>query len=101
MKSGVSSKHWGSKSPLGNMLKQEYEAFQIEVGLYGDILMHSWKDMGELATKNIWFENLWQLCSHYGIKVHMAKDLTLGPVQERDVSIIAAFWDLGFRGTEL
>ena len=44
-------KHLGSKSLPGEMLKQEYEAFQIEVGLYSDILKYLWNDMGDLARK--------------------------------------------------
>ena len=56
--------------------------------------------MGQLATKNTWFENLWHLCSNFGIKLHMAKKEAMGPVREGDVSVMAAFWDLGFRGAD-
>ena len=60
----------------------------------------SWKEIGELATKNTWFENLWQLCSHFGIKVHMEKEIALGPVREGDVTVNAAFWDVDYRGAD-
>ena len=83
------------------MLQQEYEAFQIELGLYGDILSYSWKDMGCLATRNTWFENLWQLCEHFGLKVHTQREAWLGPVRDGDVALMLAFWDLGYRGTDL
>ena len=57
--------------------------------------------MGVLATKNTWFENLWQLCEYFGLKVHMQKGAWLGPVREGDVALMLAFWDLGYRGTDL
>ena len=35
----------------------EYEAFQIEGGLYNDVLAYSWKDTGQLAIVNSNFMN--------------------------------------------
>jgi hypothetical protein len=38
-----------------------YENFVIEVGLYGCPLDWNYDNFSPLATKNLWFRNLWNL----------------------------------------
>ena len=57
-------RHWGFNSAAGNMLQQAYEAFLIEVGLYGDVFTRDFKDWGILATDGTWFKNFWEFASY-------------------------------------
>ena len=57
------------------MAMMEYEAFQVEAGLYGDIFNSSWKNVGVLATEASWFENLWRRSDFYGVKLQMKEEM--------------------------
>ena len=48
------------------MLHQAYQAFQMEVGLGGNIFFRSFVVFGQLATHGF-FCNLWELLHWYGI----------------------------------
>jgi hypothetical protein len=57
-------RHWQSSSALGNAFQLLYEAFQMEVGLNGNILTHSYDTFCHTATHS-WFKVLWQYASVY------------------------------------
>ena len=51
--------HLGFVEAVGEMVLQAYEAFLIEVGLYGDVLTRDFTKFGCLVTDLTWFQNLW------------------------------------------
>jgi hypothetical protein len=50
--------HWELDTTLGNMLTHAYQAFQLEVGLGGNIFGKCFKSLGYLASHGF-FRNLW------------------------------------------
>jgi hypothetical protein len=61
-------RHWQSTTTLGQGFQLLYEAFQMEVGLDGNIFTQSFTDFGHLATHS-WFKILWQYASQYQVQV--------------------------------
>ena len=39
-------RHWGFDSAVGKMVAQEYEAFVMEVGMYGDVFTLDYEQYG-------------------------------------------------------
>jgi hypothetical protein len=56
-------RHWRTDSTLGQSFEMVYESFQMEVGLDGNILTRSYKQLQELASHS-WFKVLWQYMPH-------------------------------------
>ena len=80
------------------MLQQAYEAFLIEVGLYGDVFTRDFDNWGVLATDGTWFKNFWEFASYLKIEVTLDPQHHLGPVREGDRAIIEVFLHDGFEG---
>ena len=72
------SSHWSSDSVISHFLRHAYQAFQVEVGLGGNIFALPFKQYGALAT-NGWFKHLWELCDRYGVtyRIHPRYDIPL------------------------
>ena len=64
-------RHWGFGGATGQMMTQAYEAFLVEVGLYGDVFTRDFKRYGMLATDGTWFKNLWELADHLKVSITM------------------------------
>ena len=73
------------------MLKGKFEAMQIEVGLYGSVLIYFSKDMGICPTEAWWFKNLLCLAEQYGVQSNMKKENTVRPSREGDVALVLMF----------
>ena len=53
-------RHWNMDTPMGQMLKQAFEALQMNVGLEGNIFVRDFSHLGELA-EDCWFKKTWEL----------------------------------------
>ena len=49
---------WGLEETEGEMMRQAYGAFIVEVGLQDNVLQCNFTKFGDLATKGRWFHNL-------------------------------------------
>ena len=78
---------WGFDCAAGHMMMQAYEAFLIEVGLYGDTMQHSYKQYRGLATDGTWFKNLWQFLDELGITLETTSEVQLSPIREENFSL--------------
>ena len=76
---------WGFDDMVGTLLHFAYEAFQMEVGLGGDIFVRSFDKLGFLATEGTWFRHFWQYASHLGITVKVASKYHLQPLRINDI----------------
>lgn len=85
-------RHWESDSTLARSFQALYEAFQMEVGVSGNILTHSYSDLSHLATHS-WFKVLWQYCSTYDVGVFFHQRFHIPPTRDRDLSLIELFQD--------
>ena len=47
-------------------MMQAFEAFMIEVGLYGDVMQHSYSKYGCLSEDGTWFKNLREFLHELG-----------------------------------
>ena len=65
-----------------------YEAFQIEVGLYGNILSAAYTSAGCLATDGTWFKNLWEFANEAGVTVELPQAAHFEPIRENDRSLM-------------
>ena len=57
---------WGFESASATLVSHAYEAFQMEVGLFGNILAQDYNQYGCLATNGTWFANLWEYLKNMG-----------------------------------
>ena len=62
---------WNMPSTTGQMLRQSFEVFQMEVGLSSNILCEDYDRLGNLATGG-WWKQLWCLCHKFGVKLSFA-----------------------------
>ena len=72
-------RHWGFGGATGQMMTQAYEAFLVEVGLYGDVFTRDFKRYGMLATDGTWFKNLWELADHLKVSITMDSRYLIQP----------------------
>eukprot|EP00956_Cyclotella_meneghiniana_P035617 scaffold116441_cov45-Cyclotella_meneghiniana.AAC.1 len=93
-------RHWGSDSTLARSFQALYEAFQMEVGVNGNVLSRSYSELSHLATHS-WFKILWQYSSSYDVKILFHDRFHIQPTRERDISIIDWFIQHGFSGDSL
>ena len=54
---------------MGQMLKQAYQTFQLDVGLGGNIFDMSFEKLGKISSTYGWFCNLWELLQMFKVKV--------------------------------
>ena len=66
------------------MTNATYEAFVAEVGVYGNILSWSWKELRVLATKHTWYYNLWELYDRLGVELEVEDAYHIRPVKQGD-----------------
>ena len=80
---------WGfNNHVVGIMLYHAYEAFQMEVGLGGNILTRDFAKLGCLATEGTWFRNFWEYLHHLGVHFTVHDKYHLQPIRDGDVPIM-------------
>ena len=70
------------------MVASTYEAFMVEVGMYGNIFSRVWKKFNVLVTKHTWYYNLWELCHRLGVELEGDEKYHNKPVRQGDRLII-------------
>jgi hypothetical protein len=93
-------RHWKSTTTLGQAFQLLYEAFQMEVGLDGNIFTQSFTDFGHLATHS-WFKILWQYASQYQVQVIFHPQYQLLPTRSNDRPLITLFRLHNYIGPDL
>ena len=88
-------------NPAGETMQQAFEAFAIEVGLYGNILTQDYDKYSRLSTDGTWFKNFWETASHLKIDIVLRDDNYIQPVRERDDPITEALVEAGYSGPDL
>ena len=92
--------NWDFPGSTGDSLRFNYEAFLVEVGLYGNLFSWDYNKMGGLATKGTWFQNTREMAALLGIRVELHDQYHLQPVREGDSSLMCLFYDAGFTGKQ-
>jgi hypothetical protein len=92
-------RHWNSNSTLGRSFQLLYEAFQMELGLNGNILNRSFPELKYLATHS-WFKILWQYASTH-INLHQRFNIQIQPTRVNDISINEFFLRNGIATTTM
>ncbi len=68
-----------------------YKSLQMEVSLFGNILLSSYSQYGCLETKGTWFENLWEYLSEIGVSLELGGNHHFKPVRIGDMSLMGLF----------
>ena len=55
-------------------MMQAYEAFLMEVGVYGNGLAKDFETYGILATEWTWFKSLWQYTAYLKVLVELSSE---------------------------
>ena len=93
--------HLGFDDAAGQMMQQAYEAFLMEVGLYGDVLSLDFEAYGDLATELTWFKCVWEYAHILRVGINLGDDFQIQPVRRGDLSLVESFCRAGYEGTEL
>lgn len=93
-------RHWNSDSTLSQALQSAYEAFQMELGLDGNIFSRPYSKYKNLLSHS-WFAILWQYASQYDVVVHMNSRYNLKPTRVGDTALIELFTRHGYTGNLL
>lgn len=83
-------RHWNSSSTLGQVFIFVYEAFQMEMGLDGNIFTRPFASLSHLATHS-WFKLLWQYASQYKVSIIMNDPFHLKPTRISDIPLTDLF----------
>jgi hypothetical protein len=86
--------HWDTGSTSGWMLHQEYQVFQVKVGLGGNIFSQSFISFGRLTTHGF-FCNLWELLHRYGVVFCLHSNFDIPLLQKQDRTLMDAVHDTG------
>ena len=78
----------------GEMMRQAYEAFIVEVGLQGNILQRNFTLLGGLATKCTWFHNLWEFIFWSKVMIELDQTFHLQPARRGDALLMEKFCSL-------
>jgi len=64
--------NWGFTGGHYDLMQFAFEAFLIEIGLYGDVFQVVFSDFGILATSGTWFKFFWELgdCLDINVSLH-------------------------------
>jgi hypothetical protein len=84
--------HWELDTTLGNMLTHAYQAFQMEVGLGGNIFGKCFKSLGHLASHGF-FRNLWELAWRYKTVPRIYDKCDLPVLRSNDCMMMDAVYD--------
>jgi len=87
---------WGFESAVSKLMMHAYEAFMVEVGLYGNIFSYDYDSLGCLATDGTWFKNFWEFASHLDINIELSGEFHIEPVREGDSSFLQLLLRAGF-----
>jgi len=94
--------NWDSHSIMGQMLKRAYQAFQLDVGLGGNIFDHSFKKLGKTSSTYGWFCNLWELLRMLKVTLRISKEYDIPLLRVHDRMMMDAIIETGiFTMTEL
>ena len=84
----LQNKKWGFDSAVGMLMVHAYEAFQVEVGLSGNILSAAYTSVRCLATDGTCFKNLWEFANKVGVTVELPQATHFEPIRENDRSLM-------------
>jgi hypothetical protein len=94
--------NWDSPSIMGQMLKQAYQSFQLDVGLGGNIFDHSFEKLGKISSTYGWFCNLWELLQMFNVTLRISKEYDIPLLRVHDRMMMDAIIDTDiFTTTEL
>ena len=71
----------------GQMLRQSWEVFQMEVGLSSNILCENFDRLGNLATGG-WWKQLWALCHKFQVKISLGCRFLIPLLRQGDRSFM-------------
>ena len=79
---------WDMPTTTGQMLRQSFEVFQMEVGLSSNILSEDYDRLGNLASGG-WWKQLWCLCHKYNVLLSFASKYLIPLLRVGDRPIMA------------
>ena len=92
---------WELGDPAGELGAIAYEAFIMEIGMYGNVFSLPYSEYEGLATDRTWWKNFWELLDHAGVDFSFASEHHLRPVREGDRAIMEVFVAMGFSADQL
>ena len=72
---------WDGNNSTSKMDETTFQAFMIEVGMYGNIFSRSWEEFTVLAAKHTWYCNLWELHHRSDVELEVNEKYHTKPVQ--------------------
>lgn len=78
---------WGFTGAAADLLTFSFESFMVEVGIYGNIFEHKFREHSLLASEGTWFKHLWQLLDVYNATLTITEPHCIQPVRARDRSL--------------
>jgi hypothetical protein len=79
-----------------NALAMAYDNFLLEIGLFGSPQQWQYDKYGTLLMDAMWFCNLWQLISLYGVEVCFCSEDMITGIRENDCSLMVKFYQIGY-----
>ena len=91
--------HWKSIDTLGQMIKQAFDTFVIDLGFGGDMFTANYNECHKIAERS-WFSHIWKLCHHFGVRLLWDKKNHIQTVCKKDIcfmdTVIAIYiFDIG------
>jgi hypothetical protein len=82
--------NWDSHSVMGQMLKQAYQTFQLDVGLGGNIFDRSFEKLGKISSTYGWFCNLWELLQMFKVTLRISNEYDIPLLRVNDKMMMDA-----------
>ena len=79
---------------MDKMLKQAFEALQMNVGLEGNISVCDFSRLGELA-EDFWFKKIWELCHRFKVALIIHEIHDVLKTRQRDKALMECFVNYG------
>ena len=87
---------WGLDSAGGtHIILHAYEAFLVEVKVYGNVFKLPYDTAGCLATDRTWFKNLWEFAAELKVKVIFPPEMHFHMIRDNGKSLIGWFLEEG------
>ena len=86
--------HWNMDTPISQMLRQAFEAFQMNVGLEGNIFERDFSRLGKLS-EDCWFKKTWELCHRFKVSIIIHERYDIPLTRSRDKALMECFIDNG------
>ena len=86
--------HWNMNTPISQILRQTFEAFQMNVGLEGNTFERDFSRLGKLSEA-CWFKKRGELCHRFQVSIIIHERYDIPLTRRRDKALMECFIDNG------